>query len=110
MARTRPAAITQTSADVPVPSAQEVMVVNVFAAAAASWGVAMALAPLLQIHKIRRARSSASVSVAYQQVLLVGFVLWLSYGIAAANTALIIPNTVAVVVCATGIIVTLRYR
>ena len=84
--------------------------VNVFAAAAASWGVAMALAPLLQIHKIRRARSSASVSVAYQEVLLVGFVLWLSYGVAAANLALIIPNAVAALVCAAGIVVTLRYR
>src|SRR5215472_2111017 len=94
----------------PVPSSQEVVVVNVFAAAAASWGVAMALAPLLQIHRIRRTRSSASVSVAYQQVLLVGFVLWLSYGIAAANVALIIPNTVAVVVGAAVIVATLRYR
>ena len=84
--------------------------VNVFAAAAASWGVAMALAPLLQIHKIRRTRSSASVSVAYQEVLLMGFVLWLSYGVAAANLALIIPNAVAALVCAAGIVVTLRYR
>jgi uncharacterized protein with PQ loop repeat len=69
----------------------------------------MALAPLLQIHRIRRTRSSASVSVAYQEVLLVGFVLWLSYGIAATNLALIIPNTVAAIVCAAGIAVTLRY-
>jgi hypothetical protein len=37
-------------------------------------------------------------------------VLWLSYGIAAANAALIIPNTVAVVVCAAVNVVTLRYR
>jgi uncharacterized protein with PQ loop repeat len=85
-------------------------VVNLFAAAAASWGVAMALAPLLQIQRIRRTRSSASVSVAYLQVLLVGFVLWLAYGIAAANLALIIPNTVAMVVCLATIVFTLRYR
>jgi MtN3 and saliva related transmembrane protein len=67
-------------------------------------------APLLQIHKIRRSRSSGSVSVAYQEVLLVGFILWLSYGVGAANLALIIPNTVATLVCAVGIVVTLRYR
>ena len=84
--------------------------VNVFAAAAASWGVAMALAPLLQIRRIRRAGSSGSVSVAYQEVLLVGFVLWLSYGIVAANLALIIPNTVAALVSAAAIVVTHRYR
>lgn len=84
--------------------------VNFFAATAASWGVAMALAPLLQIHKIRRSRSSANVSLGYQHVLFVGFLLWLSYGIAAGNLALIIPNTVSLLVCGTNIAVTLRYR
>jgi MtN3 and saliva related transmembrane protein len=86
------------------------LVVTYFAAAAASWGVAMALAPLLQIHKIRQTRSSASVSVAYQEVLLVGFMLWLAYGIADTNLALIIPNTVAAVVCLATIAISLRYR
>ena len=84
--------------------------VNVFAAAAASWGVAMALAPLLQVRKIRRSRSSTNVSIAYQEVLLVGFALWLAYGLAAHNLALIVPNTVAAVVCAMSIGVALRYR
>jgi uncharacterized protein with PQ loop repeat len=86
------------------------MVVGLLAAAAASWGVAMALAPLLQVQKIRRSRSSANVSIAYQQVLLVGFVLWLAYGVAAANLALVVPNGVAVIVCTTSIAVSLRYR
>ena len=81
--------------------------VTVLAAIAASWGVAMALAPLLQIRQIRRHRSSRSVSVAYQQVLLVGFVLWLAYGIADTNLALIVPNTV---VSLATIAVVLRYR
>ena len=84
--------------------------VTVLAAIAASWGVAMALAPLLQIRQIRRHRSSKSVSVAYQQVLLVGFVLWLAYGVADANLALIDPNTVAALVSAATILVSLRYR
>jgi MtN3 and saliva related transmembrane protein len=85
-------------------------VVTVLAVIAASWGVAMALAPLLQIREIRRHRSSRSVSVAYQQVLLVGFVLWLAYGIAAGNVALIVPNTVAAVVSLATIAVVHRYR
>ena len=84
--------------------------VTVLAAAAATWGVAMALAPLLQTHKIRRARSSANVSVAYQQVLLIGFALWLGYGVAATNVALVIPNGIATVVCGANIVVSLRYR
>jgi uncharacterized protein with PQ loop repeat len=86
------------------------MVVNLFAAAAATWGVAMALAPLLQIHRIRRTGSSESVSIVYQQVLLVGFVLWLAYGIAATSLPLIVPNVVAIVVSLTTIVVVLRYR
>src|SRR4029078_9636440 len=86
------------------------IVLTVLAAIAASWGVAMALAPLLQIRQIRRHRSSRSVSVAYQQVLLVGFVLWLAYGLADTKLALIVPNTVATVVSLATIAVVFRYR
>lgn len=77
---------------------------------AASWGVAMALSPLLQIRAIRAAGSSDAVSVGYQQVLLVGFLLWLAYGIALQNFALIVPNTIAAFVSASTIVVALRFR
>ena len=77
---------------------------------AATWGVAMALSPLLQIRAIRRHQSSQSVSVAYQQVLLVGFLLWLSYGVSLHNWAIIVPNIVAAVVSVATIVVSLRYR
>lgn len=80
------------------------------AAAAASWGVAMALAPLLQIRAMRAHRSSKAVSVGYLRVLLVGFVLWLAYGIALGNVAIVVPNIVAAVVCVATIVVALRYR
>ena len=80
------------------------------ATAAATWGVAMALSPLLQIRAIRAHRSSKGVSVGYQQVLLIGFVLWLSYGIALRNPAIIVPNIVAAVVSIATILVSLRYR
>ena len=83
---------------------------TVLAAIAATWGVAMALAPLLQIRTMREHRSSRGVSVGYLRVLLVGFVLWLAYGIAIENVALIVSNTVAMVVCAATIAVALRYR
>jgi hypothetical protein len=43
-------------------------------------------------------------------VLLVGFVLWIAYGIAIANWYLIVPNSVALTVCATTIAVALRFR
>jgi sugar efflux transporter for intercellular exchange len=43
-------------------------------------------------------------------VLLVGFILWLSYGIALRNAAIIVPNVVAAVVCSATILIALRYR
>jgi len=85
-------------------------VIEVLAVVAATWGVAMAVSPLLQIRAIRAHRSSKGVSVAYQQVLLVGFILWLSYGIALHNWAIIIPNVVAAFVSIATILVSLRYR
>jgi len=83
---------------------------TLLAAAAATWGVAMALAPLLQIRTMRAHRSSRGVSVGYLRVLLVGFVLWLAYGLSLHNTALIVSNVVATVVCVATIAVALRYR
>jgi MtN3 and saliva related transmembrane protein len=80
------------------------------AVAAASWGVAMALSPVLQIRSILAHRTSRAVSVAYQQVLLVGFLLWLAYGIALGNPAIIIPNVIATIVSVTTIAVTRRFR
>jgi len=84
--------------------------VTYLAVAAATWGVAMALSPVLQMRAILATRSSRSVSVAYQQVLLVGFLLWLAYGIAIENAALIVPNTIAAVVSAATIVVSRRFR
>jgi MtN3 and saliva related transmembrane protein len=85
-------------------------VTTYLAVAAAAWGVAMALSPILQIRAIRAAGSSEAVSVGYQQVLLVGFLLWLAYGIALENFALIVPNTIATLVSATTIVIVLRFR
>ena len=70
----------------------------------------MALSPVLQIRAILAHRTSRAVSVAYQQVLLVGFLLWLAYGIALGNAAIIIPNVIATIVSVTTIAVTRRLR
>ena len=50
------------------------------------------------------------ISLGYMTVLFVGFLLWLSYGIALGNWALIVPNVVAAVVIAATMAVTVRYR
>ena len=77
---------------------------------AATWAIAMALGPLLQIRKMVKHEESRTISIGYFLVLFVGFLLWLAYGIAADNYALIVPNAVAAVVIAATIIVALRYR
>jgi uncharacterized protein with PQ loop repeat len=78
--------------------------------AAGTWGVLMGLAPLLQIRTILRRRSSADVSIGSMAVLLVGFGLWLAYGLSIGDGALIATNVTALTVTATAIAVTLAYR
>jgi MtN3 and saliva related transmembrane protein len=77
---------------------------------AGSFGIAMGLSPLLQLRRVRRRRSSADVSLAYLAVLLVGFALWLSYGIALGNAALIVSNVVALTTNVLTIAAVLRFR
>jgi MtN3 and saliva related transmembrane protein len=83
---------------------------SALALAAATWAIAMALGPLLQIRKIVSHQSARTISIGYFLVLFVGFLLWIAYGIAADNYALIIPNTVAAIVIVATIAVVLRYR
>ena len=70
----------------------------------------MALGPVLQIRKIVQLRSSRGVSIGYFLVLLVGFLLWLAYGVSIDNWALIVPNTIAAIVAGLTIAVARRYR
>ena len=70
----------------------------------------MAVSPVLQIRKIVQQRSSHGVSVGYMTVLFFGFLLWLAYGIALGNWALIVPNVIAALVISATMAVALRYR
>ena len=70
----------------------------------------MAVSPGLQIRKMLHHGSSREVSIAYFWVLLVGFTLWVAYGLAISNWFLVVPNAVAFVVCTTTIVVAVRYR
>ena len=83
---------------------------TVLAFSAATWGIAMAVSPVLQIRKIVHHRSSHGVSVGYMTVLFIGFLLWLAYGIALRNWAMIVPNIVAAIVIVATMVVALRYR
>ena len=82
----------------------------VLATAASSWAVLMGLAPLLQVRRMLRQRSSREVSLGYFSILLIGFLLWIAYGAAAGIMALVIPNAVASLVGSAVIILVLRLR
>jgi uncharacterized protein with PQ loop repeat len=77
---------------------------------AAAWGVAMAASPLLQIRRILWLGSSRDVSLGQYGVLVVGFVLWIAYGIALRNAVIVVPNVVAITFAVVAVGVALRYR
>ena len=86
------------------------MVVTGLAVAAAVWGVLMGVSPVLQIRRMLRQRSSRDVSVGYFTILLVGFGLWIGYGIAARNLILIVPNAIALLIGVGTVATALRLR
>jgi MtN3 and saliva related transmembrane protein len=86
------------------------MAVSVLAASASAWGVLMGLAPVLQIRRMLRQRSAREVSLGYFAILLAGFLLWISYGIAAGNMWLVVPNGIALLTGLALITVALRLR
>jgi uncharacterized protein with PQ loop repeat len=57
-----------------------------------------------------REQSSREVSLGYFTILLIGFLLWIAYGVAAGIPALVIPNSVALLVGVAVVIVALRLR
>lgn len=77
---------------------------------ASGWGVVMGIAPLLQIRRILASRSSRDVSLGFLGVYLVGFVLWGAYGIALGNVALMVANTVSLLVGAAALAVAIHFR
>ena len=74
------------------------------------WGVVMAVAPVLQIRRIRAAGTSAGVSRGHLVVLLVGFALWLAYGLALRLAPLVITNAVSIVATAAWLLEVRRHR
>lgn len=83
---------------------------DTLAVLAAGWGILMGISPILQIRRMVERRSSADVSMGYLMVLLVGFVLWIAYGLSILNVAVIVPNVVALVVGVSTVLVARRYR
>jgi MtN3 and saliva related transmembrane protein len=70
----------------------------------------MALAPILQIRVIVRNRDAGGTSPAWVCILLIGFLLWLAYGIVNGALPLIIANVCAVVTAVALLITMYIYR
>jgi MtN3 and saliva related transmembrane protein len=77
---------------------------------AAGWGVVMALSPVMQIRRMVHLRSSRDVSIGYLTIIVIGFSIWIAYGVAISNLALIVSNCVAFVVGTVTIVVALHFR
>jgi len=77
---------------------------------AASWGVLMALSPIIQIRRMIVRRSSHDVSMGYLAVISIGFAIWVAYGAAIDNLTLVIPNSLALIVGIATIVVARRFR
>ena len=86
------------------------MVADVLGVCAGGWGVVMAIAPVLQIRKMLRTRTAADVSLGFFGLLLPGYVLWVAYGIARGDLALVVPNVVAFCVGVATMLVARHFR
>lgn len=73
-------------------------------------GILMALAPWLQLRRIRRTGSSRDVSLLYLTLLDLGFIAWIAYGWSIGNAALLISNATSLTFMTLTIIVALAYR
>lgn len=77
---------------------------------AGTWGVAMAIAPVLQLRTIIRHRTSAGLSRGYLAILVVGFGLWLAYGLSTGDAPIVVANILSLLVSGTTLIVAWWFR
>ena len=86
------------------------MIVDVLGICAGTWGVVMAIAPGMQLRKMLQTRNARDFSMVFFALLLPGYVLWVSYGVARGDVALIVPNAVAFCVAIATMLVALHFR
>ena len=77
---------------------------------AASWGLVMALSPVLQIIRMLQVGSSRDVSVGYFLLLIPGFLLWVIYGLVKSDAFVALPNALAALIGFVVVAVALRLR
>jgi MtN3 and saliva related transmembrane protein len=72
-------------------------VVEYFGIQASVMGVAMALAPLLQVRRIVARRHAGDVSQAFIWIIVVGAGAWAAYGLVKPDWYVAVPNLLGVV-------------
>lgn len=82
----------------------------VLAIAATTGGVVLGFAPVAQMRLVIARKSSEGISIAYWLILIGAMSLWLAYGIAARDAAIITANTVTIAVALAMVGVLVRYR
>jgi len=78
---------------------------NIVGFMASSWGIIMSVAPILQMVRLSRTRSSDDVSLGYFGILMPGFALWVAYGVLGGDAFVAVPNILSLLV--TGALVTM---
>jgi uncharacterized protein with PQ loop repeat len=67
---------------------------DLIAPVAGIYGIISALSPALQIGRMRRAGSSASLSRTYVAISVGGYLIWFMYGLSLGNTPLIVCDAI----------------
>jgi uncharacterized protein with PQ loop repeat len=70
------------------------IITNQLALIAAVYGVISSLSPMLQIVRMRRAGSSASLSRSYVVIGAGGYLVWFAYGLSLGNVPLIVCDSI----------------
>lgn len=83
---------------------------DMLAIAATFAGLVMAVSPTLQIRRMFQTRSSRDVSFGYLSMLCVGFIAWISYGVALGNVPMMLTNSCSLTIMLATIGVGVYFR
>jgi MtN3 and saliva related transmembrane protein len=73
-------------------------------------GVCTSLSLIPQVVKIVREKKANDISLTYLIVLLVGFTLWITYGIGKKDLPVIVTNVVSLIVNVVTLILGMKYK
>jgi uncharacterized protein with PQ loop repeat len=75
-----------------------------------TFGVVMGIAPLMQVLRVVRRGSSDDIALVPLFIVVIGTMLWLSYGVASSDPTLVVANIVGTLVNAFVLMTVLRFR